>query len=175
MFASVAHKPRMMAGARPRYSLCERVAEHTVAEFSRPHGQLEPPIPVEALASSLGFQVLRLFSVADEFSGLVSLRHRLIGINGNHHRHRQRFTIAHEISHIALKHPPESHCTGRQIAVFNVEADACASELLIPQSLLARSFSRCSDASFLARIFDVSEEAMALKLRAFQLREVEVQ
>ena len=150
---------------RPRYPLCERVAREAVAEFSCIKTEVEPPIPVESLASSLGFQVVRLFTVADEFSGLVSPRHKLIGVNGNHHRHRQRFTVAHEIAHILLKHPAESRCSMKEIALYNIEADVCASELLIPQSLIAGWLRKTSQIPFLARLFDVSEEVIERKMR----------
>jgi Zn-dependent peptidase ImmA (M78 family) len=130
-------------------------------------GQLERsrlPVPIESLARSLGYQVIPLYTVAQEFSGLVSLRQQLIGTNGNHHHHRQRFSIAHELAHILLKHPPESHCTGKQIALYNSEADECAAELLMPQRLLARSLAQTHNVSVLAGIFDVSEEAMMRKI-----------
>lgn len=156
---------RHMPSIHPRYPLCERVAREAVADFSRITMDLEPPIPVESLASSLGFQIVRLFTVGGEFSGLVSPRHKLIGINGNHHRHRQRFTVAHEIAHILLKHPPESRCTMKEITLYNIEADACASELLIPHSLLSGWLRKTSQVSFLARLFDVSEEAIERKMR----------
>lgn len=147
-----------------RHQLCMAAARDALHRFA---GQLERsrlPVPIESLARSLGFQVIPLYTVAEEFSGLVSVRQQLIGTNGNHHHHRQRFSIAHELGHILLKHPPESHCTGKQIAFYNSEADECAAELLIPEPLLSRSLSRTRNISILAGIFDVSEEAMARKI-----------
>lgn len=123
------------------------------------------PVNVDELAAGLGFQVVRLFSVADEFSGLVSPKHNLIGVNGNHHRHRQRFTLAHELGHIVLEHPPESRCSSMQISECNREADLFASELLIPEFFLDELMQRTQSPSILARLFDVSEEAMIRKLR----------
>lgn len=124
-----------------------------------------PPVDVEQIARSLGFQIVRIQSVGDELSGLVTLKHKLVGVNGNHHRRRQRFTIAHELGHIALGHPPESRCSIREIACFNREADTFASELLIPTYFLLRyTKSRPYSLLSLARLFDVSEEAMRLRL-----------
>ncbi len=156
---------RHPVSTHPRYPLCHQVAREAMTDFSRIKMDIEPPIPIESLASSLGFQVVRLFTVGDEFSGLVSPRHKLIGINGNHHRHRQRFTIAHEVGHMLLKHPAESRCTVKEILLYNIEADACASELLVPQSLLSGWLRKTSQVSFLARLFDVSEEAIERKMR----------
>jgi len=141
------------------------VAWKTLQEFSASGTPLGPPIPIDKVALWLGFQVVFLFSVGDACSALVSTREKLIGINGRHHRHRQRFSLGHEIAHILLKHPPERRCTAKQIAQFNREADECASELLIPRSLLDSWLLHTRNTAALARVFDVSEEAMAVKLK----------
>ncbi len=127
-----------------------------------------PPIDVERLATLLGFQVVEIQSAGDELSGLVSPRHKIIGVNANHHPRRQRFTLAHELGHIILNHPPEGRCSAREIALFNREADAFASELLVPTQLLRQlAGTRTYSPSVLSRLFDVSEEAMILRLKIF--------
>ena len=148
-----------------RSQLCTRVAQETLAQYAKGRRALKLPIRIEAVAEWMGFQVILLYTVAEEFSGLVSTKQKLIGINGRHHRHRRRFTIGHELAHILLKHPPESHCTAKEIALYNSEADACAAELLMPASLLSRWFPMTKNVSNLAFAFDVSEEAMKLMLR----------
>lgn len=100
----------------------------------------------------------------DEFSALVSTKERLIGINSKHHRHRQRFSVCHELAHILLNHPPESRCTPGEIARYNVEADECGAELLMPGELLSQWYSLTHNISEIARAFDVSEEAMSRKI-----------
>jgi Zn-dependent peptidase ImmA (M78 family) len=152
---------------------CVRTAQASLVKyFSKPNtpSGLAVPVDVEQLATALGFQVVRIHSVTDEFSGLVSPKHKLIGVNGNHHVHRQRFTVAHEIGHIVLNHPPESHCTQNQIDEYNREADVCASELLIPTQLIAPHLleSRMTSVSTLSKLFDVSEEAMSMKIQNIQ-------
>jgi Zn-dependent peptidase ImmA (M78 family) len=89
----------------------------------------------------------------------------LIGVNGKHHRHRRRFTIGHELAHIILKHPPESHCTAKEIVLYNSEADACAAELLMPTDVLSRWLPLTQNVANLAYTFDVSEEAMKVKIQ----------
>ncbi len=127
-----------------------------------------PPIDVERLATLLGFQIVEIQSAGDELSGLVSPRHKIIGVNANHHPRRQRFTLAHELGHIILNHPPEGRCSAREIALFNREADAFASELLVPTQLLRQlAGTRTYSPSVLSRLFDVSEEAMILRLKIF--------
>jgi Zn-dependent peptidase ImmA (M78 family) len=144
---------------------CARSAQSTLTKHAGE--SLTPPINIERIAEALGFHVVRIHSALDEFSGLVSPKHKLIGVNGNHHLHRQRFTVAHEVGHIILRHPPESLCTTREIAEYDTEADVCASELLIPVQLIAPHLIalRATAKSTLSKLFDVSEEAMTMKIQ----------
>lgn len=140
-------------------------SRHAAQELLRASAYTSPPVNVERIAEAMGFRVVRLYDVAVEFAGIVSPVHRLIGINGRQHRHRQRFTLAHEIGHVVLKHPPERACSAARIALLNREADAFASELLIPTETLLSFLPTIKHTGPLSRLFDVSEEAMALKIR----------
>ncbi|MEK9136622.1 MAG: ImmA/IrrE family metallo-endopeptidase [Bacteroidota bacterium] len=148
-----------------RVGLCIEKAQGALAEYAKGHPPIKPPVRIESVAEWMGFQVILLHTVGEEFSGLVSVRQKLIGVNGRHHRHRRRFTIGHELAHILLKHPPESHCTPGEIALYNAEADKCAAELLMPTPLLVQWLSITRSISNLAYNFDVSEEAMGVKMR----------
>jgi len=141
---------------------CVRTAQQLLASCTANTAAL--PIDIEAIAERLGFTVVRLYDAPVECAGIVSPRHRLIGINGTHHHYRQRFSLAHEIGHLVLHHPAERKCSRGQIARLNREADTFASELLIPTPMLRSLLGslRCTPA--LARLFDVSEEAMERKL-----------
>ena len=154
---------------KKRTELCLLAAQVALDIFEQKVGPVEPPVPVNELATFLGFQVVPLTLVPDEFSALVSIREKLIGINGRHHRHRQRFSICHELAHILLHHPPESRCTPRQILIYNLEADECAAELLMASRLVRHWFHKISNAAELSSIFDVSEEAMKRKLEQLGL------
>jgi len=151
---------KLLRREQVRHHLCTATALATVQRFTASSGEVSAPIPIDKMARWLGFQVVLLFSAGDEFSGLVSPRQKLIGINGHHHRHRRRFSLAHEIAHILMKHPPESHCTASEIATYNAEADLCASEILIPETLLSPLLATTRNTIALSRVFDVSEEAM---------------
>lgn len=151
--------------AEPRTGLCVSKAQETLAGYARSRAIMKPPVRIESVAEWMGFQVILLYTVGEEFSGMVSVRQKLIGVNGRHHRHRRRFTIGHELAHILLKHPPESHCTLKEIALYNSEADACAAELLMPASMLSRWLQMTRSISNLAYAFDVSEEAMKVRLK----------
>jgi Zn-dependent peptidase ImmA (M78 family) len=146
-----------------RYDLCTRKAAESLRAFQGAAHDLKIPVDIESLARFMGFQVILLETVGEEFSGLVSVRQKLIGVNARHHRHRRRFTIGHELAHVLLNHPPESHCSGSEISLYNSEADACAAELLMPAVLIERS--PLKTLAGLATAFDVSMEAMAVRLQ----------
>ncbi|MBM4161834.1 MAG: ImmA/IrrE family metallo-endopeptidase [Ignavibacteria bacterium] len=149
---------------KKRTELCVSTAQKFLEAYESHKGALVPPIPVVDLASWLGFQVVYLSLVEDDFSALVSTREKLIGINSRHHRRRQRFSICHELAHILLHHPPESRCSVREIEVYNAEADECAAEILMPTRLIKRWLEQTQNPFELARVFDVSEQAMTRKL-----------
>ncbi len=75
---------------RKRTELCVTTAQRFLESYESHRGALTPPIPVTDLASWLGFQIVYLSLVEDDFSALVSTREKLIGINSRHHRRRQR-------------------------------------------------------------------------------------
>jgi Zn-dependent peptidase ImmA (M78 family) len=158
-----------MRQSEKRSDLCTSVARKTLQSFSGQRDQLKPPLPIEEIAAWLGFQVVRLSNVEDACSALVSTRDRLIGINGRHHRHRQRFSLGHELAHILLKHPPEARCTRNEIVLYNAEADECAAQILMPEDLLTRWLGVTRSIRELARVFDVSKEAMARKLARMEM------
>jgi len=107
----------------------------------------------------------------------------VIGVNSTHHPRRQRFTIAHEIGHLALH-------KGRKVTVDSGlrvdyrddagnpsvqeerDANAFAASLLMPEPtvqqraepLVRAGATRSALVSGLAREFDVSEEAMGYRL-----------
>ncbi len=148
----------------PRYREASAAAVRALAQFARETGPVRIPVPVERIAGMLGYRVFLLTTVPDEVSGVLCLRRRLIGVNGRHHRHRRRFTVGHELGHILLAHPPEARCGTEVIRVCNMEADRCASGILLPPGALDAALQRGVPRNALALLFDVSREAMALAL-----------
>jgi Zn-dependent peptidase ImmA (M78 family) len=163
------------APKRVRTEICIAKAQQALAAFAGGHAMLAAPIPIELLATELGYQVIPLNTVDGELSGLVSVQQKLIGVNSRHHRHRQRFTVAHELAHILMSHPPESRSSASDTKLFNVEADECAAELLMPQNLLLPLLAKTRATSVLARIFDVSEEAITLKLLRISAAQIQAE
>lgn len=144
------------------------------------------PVPVEAVAKRLGIAV-QLVPLDDHLSGMSFIKHgnSVIVVNAAHHPNRQRFTLAHELAHHVLHkvyltenvHVDTAVLTRNErssagIDQKEVEANAFAAELLMPQSQMRRLGKvdlnddvRLSD---LARNFKVSPSAMAIRLENLQ-------
>jgi Zn-dependent peptidase ImmA (M78 family) len=67
-----------------------------------------------------------------------------------------------------MKHRPESKCTRGEIFQFNMEADFCASALLMPDVKVVKVLEEGKTPEVLAHLFDVSEDAMKRKLDYLQ-------
>ena len=141
----------------------------------------ETPVPIDRVAKHFGVEI-REEAFPDDISGAL---HRgpdraVIAVNGNHHPHRQRFTIAHELGHFLLhqdapayydqQHKVGLHfrakVTGTKWDPKEIEANRFAAELLMPRRLvLARVGDSLEvDAAQLAEEFNVSPEAMTYRL-----------
>ena len=156
------------ADISPRLEACQRVAVETLSVFQQESNQRIPPVPIDFVAKWLGLTVVPLFSIPMECSAIVSTRDKLIGVNAKHHSRRRRFSIAHELGHILMKHRPESKCTREEIFQFNMEADFCASALLMPDVEVVKVLEEGKTSEVLAHLFDVSEDAMKRKLDYLQ-------
>ncbi len=151
-----------------RESHCITLARSVLGRLEQVTGHKQLPVPIETIASLCGYQVILLTTLPPELSGIVSLDKKLIGINGKHHPRRQRFSLAHELGHILLKHPPEARSTQDEIRRFNREADLFAAELLMPSNDLRTMAVKESDLSILRMRYDVSNEALRLKLSSLE-------
>lgn len=134
------------------------------------------PVNPVSIANAMGVQVFKM-PMEDGASGFVETNDgtHTITVNQNDVRVRQRFTIAHEIGHIALGHT----CDGTKVlrdtaAAFmsgnkdpkEVDANSFAAQLLMPERLVRTWFDRMirTDITEAARMFDVSEAAIYYRL-----------
>jgi Zn-dependent peptidase ImmA (M78 family) len=146
-----------------------------------------PPVPVDRLAKILGVRV-EYTPFDDELSGMAFIRDGkpVIGVNSNHHPNRQRFTIAHELAHVVLHRSkldatvlidkgknfiPRDSLSAEGIDPLEMQANAFASELLMPERLvrqvLAESSRDIQDDDYLismANRFRVSLAALQFRL-----------
>lgn len=143
-----------------------------------------PPVDVEAIARQLDVDV-RFEPLDGGLSGALYRAedgHAVLGVNNWHVETRQRFTIAHELGHL-LMHPDELFVDGvlkrddessLAIKSHEIEANSFAAELLMPRKLILEEINRALATNAtpdpkrlveqLARLFDVSEQALQFKL-----------
>ncbi len=147
----------------------------------------EPPIDVERIACSLGFEVVRYDFENDAISGVLVIEDeiRAIGVNRTHHLHRQRFTIAHELGHFVIGHEDFEQKDLADEGKFYLddtfarhdpkeqEANEFAAELLMPEHLLRQdALAGIVDSRELARRYQVSEQALWIQLSDLQLVDI---
>jgi Zn-dependent peptidase ImmA (M78 family) len=148
-------------------------------------GITEPPIPVEELAEGVDALIVRNnFDGPESGFTLRDGERIIIGINTRTSRKRQRFSIAHEIGHVVL-HPLNTLIVDHSVRMDwrddvsslgtnkqEIEANAFAAALLMPQGMIINRVkgytshvsSRDELIADLARVFDVSTEAMGFRL-----------
>jgi len=142
---------------------------------------------VDRIAKSLG-AIVRFSPLDEELSGMIHIKDNvpIIGVNSLHHPHRQRFTVAHEIGHLVL----HRHLITASVHVdkafpvlmrgvtsalgtdpVEIEANAFASQLLIPTFLLDQVMGRepvdiddDSPMEELAKRFRVSRKMVEFRL-----------
>jgi Zn-dependent peptidase ImmA (M78 family) len=171
--------------------LSTRQVEKKAETVLRGAGQDAPSIDVEGIARSLGVTV-RYESTNADVSGALFKRggKAIIGVNPDHPRNRQRFTIAHEVGHFILHrgdlymdeadaYPNESQGKHRllrdQVSAQasdpkEIEANRFAAALLMPAFMLKDTLSsyilplKQKDIEALASEYEVSLQAMAFRL-----------
>lgn len=139
--------------------------------------QKHVPVQTVDLARDLGLRVYRVPNWSKDLSGMIRRNDDNDGgydifVNASHPQVRRRFTIAHEIAH-AILHPnligdgvvdDALYRSGLSNAV-EAQANRLAADILMPREKIQEYLDRgISDVGELARIFDVSTQAMAIRL-----------
>ena len=167
-----------MTSVRVNYARVRRVAEKLLAN------QTKPPVDLQKIVDALGAEV-RMLELAADISGLLFREEgrRLIIVNQDHGAVRQRFSIAHEIAHLALHKGEAVHVDqGFRINLRSprsataedaeeIEANAFAANLLMPAAWLRREPAYSSielddenEIGSLAEKYQVSTQAMLIRL-----------
>ena len=154
-------------------------------------GVASAPVDVEAIVTARGILICREPAADDLCGFLIRDKHRkrtIIGVNANHHRNRQRFTIAHEFAHYILHDSQPFHIDKINVGfirrnrdskssegtdVEEKEANLFAAELLMPKQFIDSDMLNLGDAEAadeetvvtnLAKRYDVSSQAFAFRL-----------
>jgi hypothetical protein len=137
---------------QPEYAAARAAAKKTRSE----HGTTAIPVDAEAIAVALGLTVIRKHFPHD---GMLTGATIEVPIG---HSGAERFIIAHEIGHHVL-----GHGSGRE--KIEPEANAFASELIIPRDELRHRIRARPYLSQLAQDFGVSRQAMFYAVNAARL------
>lgn len=175
-----------LANDRQRDEARDR-ARDAAREMIRQYEVIEPPVNVDDIARSQGIEILRhRFEGPESGFALREGSRRIIGLNTQTSRRRQRFTVAHELGHLILHEGKlivdqavlrvdlRNHVSSMGTDVEEIEANTFAAALLMPERIvfnhvvkLVKSdghITRDTLIAELARIFDVSAEAMGYRL-----------
>lgn len=139
------------------------------------HGIIAAPVRVEDIATSEGFVVKYLHGESNSFSGILHRDLKAIGINSDHPKVRQRFSIAHELGHFYLQHPQEeesimSDDDSEEWKMCESEANEFAGELLVPKDILKAECAALKKKALEEKIaallltFNISREVLVIQL-----------
>jgi Zn-dependent peptidase ImmA (M78 family) len=153
---------------KKRVGYCRNAARKLLKENYATLKRDDLPIDISIMAKNMEYEVILLDEMTKNHSALVIRQNKLIGLNKKHHIHRRRFSLAHELGHISLHHPPEENCEDEEIKIFNQEADEFASELLVPLSIFKTLIIEL-DSNELSKKFLVSREVIFIKAQKNRL------
>ncbi len=143
---------------------------------------------IATLSFSLGVQKVPDLRVGErEYAAFLNGDARLVAVEAQHHEHRQRFSIAHEIGHFVLHYLPAPAerslfvCSTADMEVNDGqalsrhlrrewEANLFAGELLMPEQAVVAMYRVIGGSVFrLAKHFKVSSKAMEIRLSRLRL------
>lgn len=154
-------------------------ARSLVAEY----GVASPPVPIERIARGLGISI-RYSPLDESLSGMAFIKDdaRVVVVNALHHPNRQRFTLAHELAHHVLHEPDlragvhvdkvilrRDDMSAQGTNDFEIEANAFASELLMPREIFESEVDLSDDLNDEKRLISLASR-FRVSLAALQLR-----
>lgn len=167
--------------ARTRQEI-EALARETLAQ----HGLLAIPIDPVVLANRLGVAIYNAKFSEENLAGMLSRRGNNVTmlINESDPPYRKRFSIGHEIGHHLMHLENDGDMVDQVADMFRsatfdgtedggrhaeVEANQFAAALLMPAELVRTQWELTPSVAAMARVFNVSEEAMAIRLDTLRL------
>lgn len=146
-------------------------------------GIKDAPVDVYKIAKILGFTVIES-DFPSGYSGEIFIEGKVksIGVNSNHSKNRQRFTIAHELGHYLNGHQyfdeagkmleENEFDFANPLHQQEKEANLFASELLIPKEFLLKDLeNKGLNIEELVEKYQVSSQALWIRLTSLRLAE----
>lgn len=144
----------------------------------RDSGIKKPPVDLKVILQSKGYEYLEIDSFLNDIDAIFLNKDGRIyaAVNAKHHVHRQRFSLAHELGHILLRHDVKYHMSDASLdnpptekshpagSSFEAEANGFAGELLVPLDMLKIEFKKTRDVHELSKIFAVSKEVIGIAI-----------
>lgn len=148
--AEPSEPPTLSIQAEVRAELCRKMAQRVL----RDHTITAPPVPVDRIATTLGFELhLRdLPPGVDARLQIIDSR-KVIELARDQAEVRRRFSTGHELGHHFLGHRHNEH------QAAEIEANIFAGELLVPRGWLKRDVARYSIAELVSR-YNVSRDVL---------------
>jgi Zn-dependent peptidase ImmA (M78 family) len=160
-------------------------AQDMARKYLRQHRVTAPPVPVEYLLVVEGVEV-HLVEYEDDTAGEAWWEGETghVAVARKLALPRLRFTLAHEWGHLVLRHHQrrfEGHVDlSRPLRdqdtpdlepadPLEIEANQFAAELLMPAALFAAEWKRRPVPALIAQRFEVSHQAVQLRLRSLRL------
>ena len=161
--------------------------EQQAKDILRQHGLYSLPIDPVLLANELGVTVNNAKFANDSLAALIAKRGKnaQIFVEQSDPPYRKRFSIAHELGHHFLHLQEDGEIVDKRADMFReripdgedwswgryreIEANLFAAALLMPEELVREEWEVNPDVSTMAKIFNVSEEAMGYRIDALYL------
>ena len=168
---------------RARRSEIEQRAKEVLSQ----HGLYSLPVDPVRLANKIGVKVNNAKFADDAWAALIAKRNHVarIFVEQSDPPYRKRFSIAHELGHHFLHLPEEGQIVDKRADMFRerepavgpisedrireIQANWFAAALLMPADLVRAEWNKNPSMKHMARLFNVSEEAMGYRLDTLDL------
>ncbi|MFH1976320.1 MAG: ImmA/IrrE family metallo-endopeptidase [Pseudomonadota bacterium] len=161
----------------PNYAFAQSMAKKVLKDYKLS----EVPTDLSVIFKNLGLKYIELNDADDIDGAIMEIKGKpaIAVLNKSRPLQRQRFTLAHELGHIFLKHTIRDVYDSEEIRdnsdklIDNAkppqetEADTFASELLVPYEQLKKYTADMSNIDKLAGTFLVSRQAITLAVMNF--------